>query len=168
MLKRHLDRQSKQPSVVLDGTGVPREVVDDDREDNPRDVHAWNHKGPLRPVDTHSKVSGAARKVSSSNFVNQQGLADACVANEVLTRIALRWKMSVLNAIDSGACSFGALKRTHPTVSDQVLAKRLRELTEEDLLIRHARADGSVSYTVTDRGVALLPIVRALCSWAVA
>ncbi|HSS87071.1 MAG TPA: hypothetical protein VLL30_25270, partial [Reyranella sp.] len=50
-------------------------------------------------------MSGGGRKLGSSNFLNQQRLAEACVANEVIARISLRWKMSVLYSIDTGARS---------------------------------------------------------------
>ena len=67
-------------------------------------------------------MSGSGRKLGSSNFLNQQRLAEACVANEVFARISLRWKMSVLYSIDTGARSFAELKRVHPTLSDHILA----------------------------------------------
>jgi hypothetical protein len=69
-------------------------------------------------------MSGGGRKLGSSNFLNQQRLAEACVANEVIARISLRWKMSVLYSIDTGARSFAELKRVHPTLSDHILAAR--------------------------------------------
>jgi hypothetical protein len=84
-------------------------------------------------------MSGSGRKVGSSNFLNQQRLAEACVANEVIARISLRWKMSVLYSIDTGARSFAELKRVHPTLSDHILAARLRELRREAVILSTPR-----------------------------
>lgn len=116
-------------------------------------------------VDTHSKVSGPRRKLGSANFLNEQRLAQSCVANEVLARISLRWKMSVLFSIDSGARTFAALKRTHPNLSDQILAARLRELRREGLIDKNERARRHPVYMATDRGASLLKIMAALCAW---
>jgi DNA-binding HxlR family transcriptional regulator len=121
-------------------------------------------------VDTHSKVSPpsrkvGARKLGSANYLNQQRLAQSCVANEVIARISLRWKMSVLFAIDNGARTFAELKRTHPTLSDHILASRLRELRREGLIAKDERSDRHPVYGTTARGASLLEIVGALCAW---
>ncbi len=116
-------------------------------------------------VDTHSKMSGTARKLGSSNFLNQQQLAQSCVANEVIGRISLRWKMSVLFAIDSGNRTFAELKRTHPNLSDHILAARLRELRREGLITKDDQAKQRPVYTATVRGSSLLKIIGALCVW---
>jgi DNA-binding HxlR family transcriptional regulator len=116
-------------------------------------------------VDTHSKVSAPGRKLGSANFLNQQRLAQSCVANDVLARISLRWKMSVLFSIESGAGTFAALKRTHPTLSDHILAGRLRELRREGLIDKDERARRHPVYATTERGQSLLKIMAALCAW---
>lgn len=116
-------------------------------------------------VDTHSKMSGPGRKLGSANFLNQQRLAQSCVANEVIARISLRWKMSVLFAIDNGDRTFAELKRTHPNLSDHILASRLRELRREGLIAKDEQANRHPVYTATDRGSSLLKIIGTLCAW---
>jgi DNA-binding HxlR family transcriptional regulator len=101
------------------------------------------------------------RKLSSSNYANQQALARCCVLNDTLYRVGMRWKMQVLFCIEQGICSFGALKRELPGISDHVLGKRLRELQAESLLDRDALG----SYTPTPRGRKLLAIMQDLCGW---
>lgn len=105
------------------------------------------------------------RKLGSANFLNQQRLAQSCTANEVLMRISLRWKMSVLYAVSTGARTFATLKRTHPNLSDHILAMRLRELCREGLIAKDERTDRHPVYTTTERGASLLEIVGALCTW---
>ena len=116
-------------------------------------------------VDTHSKVSGPGRKLGSTNFLNQQRLAVSCVANEVIARISLRWKMSVLFSIDRGARTFAELKRAHPNLSDHILAARLRELRREGLIAKDEQAKRRPVYTATASGSSLLKIIGALCVW---
>lgn len=116
-------------------------------------------------VDTHSKVSGPGRKLGSANFLNQQRLAQSCVANEVIGSISLRWKMSVLFAIGNGDRTFAELKRTHPNLSDHILASRLRELRREGLIAKDEQANRRPVYTATDRGLSLLKIIAGLCAW---
>lgn len=107
----------------------------------------------------------AQRKLESSNFINQRALASTCVVNDALTRIGARWKMQTLHAIHHGVCTFAALKRTLPNVSDHVLATRLRELAAERLVDKQATSQRHHAYQVTARGVELLTIIAALCDW---
>ena len=76
----------------------------------------------------------------------------------------LRWKMSVLYSIDTGARSFAELKRVHPTLSDHILAARLRELRREGLICKDEPSSRHPFYTTTQRGSSLLEIVRALAT----
>ena len=85
--------------------------------------------------------------------------------HQVIARISLRWKMSVYS-IDTGARSFAELKRVHPTLSDHILAARLRELRREGLICKDEPSSHRPFYTTTRRGASLLGIVRALCAWS--
>jgi DNA-binding HxlR family transcriptional regulator len=110
----------------------------------------------------------ATRKVSSSNFQNQRVLGSACVLNDTLYRIGMRWKMQVLYTIAHGERTFGALKRSLPNVSDHVLAKRLRELLDEQLIDKLVAGPRRTSYVTTARGAALLSIMADICAWEMA
>lgn len=103
-----------------------------------------------------------SRKVASTNYVNQQALARSCVLNDTLYRVGMRWKMQVLYCTEQGICSFGALKRELPGISDHVLGKRLHELQAENLLHRCDLG----RYRATPRGRKLLAIMQELCGWA--
>ena len=93
-------------------------------------------------------------------------LAQSCAANEVIGRISLRWKMSVLFAIDSGNRTFAELKRRHPNLSDHILAARLRELRREGLIAKDEQAKRRPVYTTTVSGSSLLKIIGTLCAWS--
>lgn len=108
-----------------------------------------------------------AVKETSTNALNRRALGRACVMNDVLARVSLRWKMQILFAIHSGHRNFAALKRHLSEVSDHVLAHRLGELVDEGLAVRDdSKAGGArVRYAVTEKGRALLRICEELCAW---
>lgn len=108
-----------------------------------------------------------AIKETSTNALNRRALGRACVMNEVLARVSLRWKMQILFTVHAGHSNFAALKRELPEVSDHVLAHRLGELVDEGLAVRdESKAEGTrVRYAVTEKGRALLQICEELCAW---
>jgi DNA-binding HxlR family transcriptional regulator len=110
------------------------------------------------------------RKETSTNYLNQRILGHNCVLNDVLAGISGRWKMQVLYSVQQGQSRFSLLKSAYPSLSDQTLGKRLRELERDQLLTRHpdaATVPAQVSYCITPKGVALLTHLQALCSWGV-
>lgn len=113
-------------------------------------------------------TTSSTRKVTSTNFGNQRLLGEACVLNDTLYRIGMRWKMQVLYSVSRGHVSFGALKRELPSVSDHVLGRRLRELVEESLLEKSERGERRWAYAVTPRGRELLEIMQRICDWEIA
>lgn len=108
------------------------------------------------------------RKEQSTNSLNQAVLAQVCVLPATLERLSARWKMPVLYAIQQGQQQFSLLKRYYPTLSEQVLSKRLRELEGEGLVIRQLNelfVPPQVHYSLTPKAQALLDLMGALCTW---
>lgn len=107
-------------------------------------------------------------KECSSNAYNLQVLATSCEVNEVLEKIGSRWKMQVLHSIAHGTQQFSTLKKAFPSLSDQVLGKRLKELVEYGL-INKAIVEDTVPpqtiYSATSKGTALLSIIHDLHMW---
>ncbi|WP_104381406.1 helix-turn-helix domain-containing protein [Sphingobacterium sp. HMA12] len=108
------------------------------------------------------------RKEQSTNTENLQTLAQACDVNEVLLQIALRWKMQILYCIAEDVSQFSTLKKMFPTLSDQVLSKRLRELKEESLVVSEDIENTTppqMRYRPTAKGKELLRIILDLHHW---
>jgi len=108
------------------------------------------------------------RKESSTNHSNQLVLGAACPVNDTLARLSPRWKMQILFCIQQGQNQFSSLKSQFPSLSDQVLGQRLREL-ERELLV-YSQPDGTmvppqIHYFTTPKGAALLVIMGALYRW---
>ncbi|MBB5788166.1 winged helix-turn-helix transcriptional regulator [Jiangella mangrovi] len=99
---------------------------------------------------------------------------DACLrSDEALTRafqiLGKRWNALVLGSLQTGPAGFRELSRAIDGVSDSVLADRLAELTQHDLVRRRVDEGPpvSVSYALTERGEALMPALGAISAWAV-
>ncbi|ACU60996.1 winged helix-turn-helix transcriptional regulator [Chitinophaga pinensis] len=107
-------------------------------------------------------------KLSSSNAYNLTVLAASCNVNDILKAISPRWKMQILCKISSGTSQFSRLKDLFPTLSDQILGKRLAELVTEELVIKK-QVPGTVplqtSYIATPKGMALMEIMDQLHEW---
>ncbi|MDM1550618.1 MULTISPECIES: winged helix-turn-helix transcriptional regulator [Empedobacter] len=109
-----------------------------------------------------------ARKELSTNTENLQILSEACDVNDVLASISLKWKMQLLYCINEGDNQFSTLKKIFPTLSDQVLGKRLKELKEESLIFSDMIPNtipSQIKYTTTSKGKELLSIILDLHQW---
>lgn len=106
------------------------------------------------------------RKANSTNSMNRRSLAGACVLNEALARLALRWKMPVLNAIACGAGSYGELRAALPEITHQMLATRLRELVDEGLALKVTEENArGPRYVMTSSAHEVLAIMEDICRW---
>lgn len=107
-------------------------------------------------------------KESSTNAYNLKVLADSCEVNDILKMISPRWKMQILYSISKGVQQFSYLKKAFPSLSDQVLGKRLKELVNEGLVEKTLLTDTvpqQIVYTHTDRAAGLLAIILELHLW---
>lgn len=98
---------------------------------------------------------------------------DACVrADDALVRafgvLGKRWNAVVLGTLASGDAGFRELSRTIGGISDSVLSDRLSELTRIGLVVRTVDEGPpvAVSYTLSERGKALMPAFDQIADWA--
>lgn len=107
-------------------------------------------------------------KTSSSNAHNLRLLGKAHEVNNILKTISARWKMELLCSITYGVNQFSRLKEKFPTISDQILGKRLSEMVKEGLLQKENVA-GTVPpqfvYRPTGKATALIAILNQLHLW---
>ena len=99
--------------------------------------------------------------------------ASACVSTDAaLTRafsfLGKRWNAAVLGSLREGAGGFRDISRRLEGISDSVLSSRLAELTEAGLILRTVDEGPpiSVSYSLTEAGKALMPVLREISRWA--
>jgi len=79
-----------------------------------------------------------------------------------------RWNAVVLGHLSHGPCGFRDLSRAIDGVSDSVLSDRLTDLTSGGLITRTVTEGPpvSVTYSLTDRGRALMPALEQIALWA--
>jgi DNA-binding HxlR family transcriptional regulator len=78
-----------------------------------------------------------------------------------------KWSASILLAAARGAHRYSEFQRMIDGISQRLLAQRLKELTEQDLLAREVipTTPVQVRYTLTDRGQELLASLFPLIRW---
>jgi DNA-binding HxlR family transcriptional regulator len=79
-----------------------------------------------------------------------------------------RWNAVILGSLHRGPTGFRELSRAIGRISDSVLSARLTELTRAGLIARTVDEGPpvSVSYTLTDCGKTLVPVLEQISRWA--
>jgi DNA-binding HxlR family transcriptional regulator len=82
--------------------------------------------------------------------------------------IGKRWTGAIVCALTERPMRYGELGRAIPGLSDRLLSQRLRELEEEGLVERQVEAGTPVrvTYSLTEAGQQLDPVLSELKSWA--
>ncbi|HTX74185.1 MAG TPA: helix-turn-helix domain-containing protein [Rectinemataceae bacterium] len=99
----------------------------------------------------------------------RKGSEEVCGSVEAaFTLIAKKWTALIINALLDGERYFCELEKAIPALSARVLALRIRELEKEGIVSRRVGASSPirVSYSLTDKGRALEPIIRDIARWA--
>ena len=89
-----------------------------------------------------------------------------CPVSKAMELLDERWTMLVIRELLLGSRHFNALRRGVPRMSPALLSTRLRTLARAGVIERHE--DGSrVSYSLTQAGEELRPIVEAVGEWGI-
>ncbi len=82
--------------------------------------------------------------------------------------IGRRWTGAILWALGESPHYFAEITAAVPGLSDRLLSRRLRELEEVGLVERSVEegTPARVSYTLTEKGRALWPVMGDLREWA--
>ncbi len=96
--------------------------------------------------------------------------AAPCPAHAALGQLGSAWAVPVVGRLARGAARFGqlraALERPDGTaVSAKVLAAELKRLADAGVVERVPRGT-AVSYRLSEKGRALVPLLDALAGWA--
>jgi DNA-binding HxlR family transcriptional regulator len=91
-----------------------------------------------------------------------------CPVEVTLAALRGRWMPLVLmEFLRNEDLGFSELAAALPSLSDKVLSERLTQLTDAGVITRHRTPawPPRVNYTLTDRGRALGPVLRAMWLW---
>jgi DNA-binding HxlR family transcriptional regulator len=87
---------------------------------------------------------------------------------EVLRILEGRWKLVILfHPFGGKVRRFSELRRAIPAVSEKMLIQQLRQLEQDDVVLRfvHHQVAPKVEYSLTEWGQALSPALDALLTW---
>ncbi|MFC6316037.1 MULTISPECIES: winged helix-turn-helix transcriptional regulator [Lapidilactobacillus] len=79
-----------------------------------------------------------------------------------------KWNGLIISVLcENNELRFKDLAKAIAKCSDRVLVERLKELESAGIIDRHSESEGhQVSYALTEKGRALLPVMDAVHAWA--
>jgi DNA-binding HxlR family transcriptional regulator len=88
------------------------------------------------------------------------------VAYEALGR---KWSLLILRNLLHGDRHFNEMREHLPGVNPRILSQRLKELESQGLVARRVVRSSpvAVEYALTEKGHAILPVLRSLAQWSV-
>src|SRR4051812_7983667 len=107
-----------------------------------------------------------AVKENSTIQENKKTVFNDCPVTYVMERIGGYWKPLILLQLLSGCKRYAEIRKDIPAISEKVLIQQLKQLEADNLVIREANRT-SVTYTLTDAGKKLQPVLYAMAVWAV-
>ncbi|OZI12637.1 hypothetical protein CEW92_05645 [Bacillaceae bacterium SAS-127] len=82
-----------------------------------------------------------------------------------------KWKVMIIYELYEHQCRrFGELQRYIKDISHKTLTNQLRELEHDGLIKRaiYPEVPPRVEYTLTEKGVSLIPLLEMICDWGYA
>lgn len=108
-------------------------------------------------------------KESSTIQFNKQTVFKLCPVTYVMEQIGGYWKPIILFHLISGNKRYNELKKAMPHITEKMLIQNLKQLENDGLVLRKALAvvPPHVTYSLTDSGKALQPVLYAMANWAI-
>ena len=92
-----------------------------------------------------------------------------CPVRNVLSRVGDKWSMLILFTLESHpTIRFKELQRNIPDISQKILTAKLKTLEADGLVKREVfpEVPPRVEYSLTAKGLSLLPLIDNLLTWA--
>lgn len=92
-----------------------------------------------------------------------------CPVRNVLSRVGDKWSMLILFTLESHpTIRFKELQRSIPDISQKILTATLKTLEADGLVKREVfpEVPPRVEYSLTAKGLSLLPLIDNLLTWA--
>ncbi|RFU68429.1 helix-turn-helix domain-containing protein [Bacillus sp. V59.32b] len=93
---------------------------------------------------------------------------ELCRVEDALGILVGKWKpIIILHLLKEGTQRFNELKRSVPGITQKMLTNQLRELENEDIILRvvYPQVPPKVEYSITEYGRSLAPILEAMHEW---
>ncbi|MEB0261598.1 MULTISPECIES: helix-turn-helix domain-containing protein [unclassified Mucilaginibacter] len=118
-------------------------------------------------VLTLKYVSMTAIKESSTRNENKEIAINACPVSYLMNKIGGHWKPIILYQLMSGPKRYNELKKAIPNITEKMLIQHLKQLQEDDLVIRKSEpvVPPHVTYKLSKTGESLTPVMEAIATW---
>ncbi len=92
-----------------------------------------------------------------------------CPVEGTLDVFGGKWKPLIIWFLRKKVLRFSELQRKIPGITDVMLTKQLRELEHDGIIKRkvYTQVPPKVEYSLTPLGMTLIPLLNALCDWAI-
>lgn len=90
-----------------------------------------------------------------------------CLLSTAMSALGSKWKPIIVMVLQNKKLRFGQLAAMISIISRKVLTDQLRELQEDGILdrLQYREVPPRVEYHLTEKGLALLPILMQLAVW---
>ena len=107
-------------------------------------------------------------KENSTYNANREIVMQECPVTYVMNKIGGHWKPIILFHLLAGSKRYSEIKKAMPHITEKMLIQHLKQLENDRLLIREAKAvvPPYVTYTLTEGGRELEPVINAMAEWA--
>lgn len=97
----------------------------------------------------------------------QKTLGCSCPLGKAMSALGSKWKPIIVLVINNRKLRFGEIAARISVISRKVLTDQLREMEADNLLTRQEFKEipPRVEYCLTEKGLALLPILDLLEKW---
>jgi Predicted transcriptional regulators len=107
-------------------------------------------------------------KESSTIQKNKKFALEQCPVSYVMEKIGGYWKPIILYHLIGETKRYSELKRAIPAISEKMLIQHLKQLEQDNLVVRESKpvVPPFVTYRLTNAGEGLMPIIRSMTDWA--
>lgn len=110
------------------------------------------------------------RKITSSNFLNEQSITINCPIMATLKMVGGRWKLHLLWSMKDKPMRYKELHRAVPDISEKMLTQQLGALVREGWVIKkdYKEIPPRTEYSLSELGASFVPILQQIYDWGVA
>lgn len=91
-----------------------------------------------------------------------------CCTSLTMDIIGGKWKTVIIYHLRNDKLRYSELRKLMPKVTERTLSMQLRKLEEDNIInreVKHDKPPLKVSYSLTDLGKTLTPIVESIAEW---
>jgi DNA-binding HxlR family transcriptional regulator len=107
------------------------------------------------------------RKITSTNFENEQQILESCAMAYTVSLIGGRWKSTILWQLMQKPKRYTELKAVIPNVSERMLTSALKALEEDGLIVKkvYPGFPRKAEYGLTPLGKSMKDMLRMMSDW---